>query len=127
MSTFVRLIRATGYELVFDLSPQNESYKVLPETPMGRKLASHRSEIRRIVRSYGGSTIGVFGSVARGDDDEHSDLDLLVDVPARTSMLTIGSIARDIGNLLGIEVDVVPEVALRPDSRDRILSEVIPI
>lgn len=50
---------------------------------------------------------------------------MLVDLPARTSVLTIGAIARDIEELLGVEVDVVPEAALRADSRERILGEVI--
>lgn len=67
----------------------------------------------------------MFGNVARGDDGAGSDLHLLVDLPARTSVLTIGAIARELGELLGVEVDVVPEAALREDARDQILGEVI--
>lgn len=125
VGTLRRLLNATGYELELGVVPIRDERKSLPATRLGRELDAHRAEILRIVAVRGGSNVGVFGSVARGEDREDSDLDLLVDLPARTSILTIGAIAREVEELLGVEVDVVPEAALRADSRDQILGEVI--
>jgi len=125
VSTLRRLLNATGYELELGVVQIRDQRKALPATRLGRELDAHRAEILRIVAAHGGSSVGVFGSVARGEDREDSDLDLLVDLPARTSVLTIGAIAREVEELLGVEVDVVPEAALRADARDRILGEVI--
>lgn len=125
VGTLSRLLKATGHELKLGLSAIEETPKPLPATRLGRELEAHRADIRRIVAAHGGVNVGVFGSVARGEDDDESDLDLLVDLPARTSILTIGAIAREVEELLGIDVDVVPEAALSDDSRDQILGEVI--
>ncbi len=125
VGTLRRLLNATGHELELGMIPFRDVRKVLPATRLGRELDAHRAEILRIVAVHGGGNVGVFGSVARGEDREDSDLDLLVDLPARTSVLTIGAIAREVEELLGVEVDVVPEAALTADARDRILGEVI--
>lgn len=125
VGTLRRLLNATGHELELGLFRVGGSWGRLPSTRMGRELEANRVAIREIVAAYGGGRVGVFGSVARGDDNEDSDLDLLVELPARTGILTLGAIARDVERLLGVEVDVVPEAALRPDSREQILAEVI--
>lgn len=123
--TLERLLRATGHEVELSLTPTGGEDAALPATPLAQAVAAHKAEIRSIVESYGGGGVGVFGSVARGDDHEGSDLDLLVELPARTSFFKLGAIAREIGELLSVDVDVVPEVALRPEIRERVLQEVI--
>lgn len=125
VGTLRRLLKATGHELELDFAKIPGKPRSLPATRRGRQLLANRSEILRIVAARGGTSVGVFGSVARGEDREDSDLDLLVDLPARTSILTLGAIAREVEELLGFDVDVVPEAALRADSRDQILAEVI--
>jgi uncharacterized protein len=65
--------------------------------------------------------VRVFGSVARGEATVDSDLDLLVDLPQRTGIFTIGAMARDVERLVGVTTDVVPSHALRSEVRERIL------
>ena len=52
-------------------------------------LAAHRDELRQLVSRYDLSRPRVFGSVLTGDDDEESDLDLLVDATATTTLFTL--------------------------------------
>jgi predicted nucleotidyltransferase len=54
----------------------------------------------------------VFGSVARGDDTEASDLDILVDPTPETTLLDIGAIRHELRTLLGVSVDVLTPKAL---------------
>jgi len=55
-------------------------------------LAAHRSEIREIVLAHKTENARVFGSVAKGLDSEHSDLDILVDPTSNTSLFDLGAI-----------------------------------
>ncbi len=65
----------------------------------------------------------VFGSFARGDDSETSDVDLLVDFTRRTSLMELVRIERDFSEHFGRPVDLLTEGALSPYLRDRILAE----
>lgn len=69
----------------------------------------------------------MFGSVARGDDRPGSDIDLLVDFPAGTSLLSVIGLEQALRDLLGLPVDVGPADALRPDMRERVLAEARPL
>ena len=80
-----------------------------------------RPEILRIAAKHGAKDLRLFGSVARGEDHEGSDVDLLADVAGyRDHLRLIGELQA----LLGVEVDVVPDPPL-PEFRERILSEAI--
>ena len=89
----------------------------------GKVLAAHRSEVLALARARGASNVRVFGSVARGEDAQASDIDLLVDFPAGTSLLTVIGLENALRDLLGVPVDVGPADALRPDMRERVLAE----
>ena len=89
----------------------------------GQLLAAHRSEVLALARARGASNVRVFGSVARGEDAETSDIDLLVDFPEGTSLLTVIGLEIALRDLLGVPVDVGPADALRPDMRERVLAE----
>lgn len=65
----------------------------------------------------------LFGSVARGTDDERSDIDFLVDLDAGRSILDLGALSLDLEDLLGASVDVVTERALQPRIRPGVLAE----
>ena len=69
----------------------------------------------------------MFGSVARGEETEQSDIDLLVDVDAEVGLVGLAGLAREVGALLGVEVDVVPADALKPGMREQVLAEAIPL
>jgi predicted nucleotidyltransferase len=77
--------------------------------------------------------VRVFGSVARGEANEASDIDFLVKLePGRSLMdgeweIRLGGFLFDLQNLLGIEVDVVTEKGLRSRIREQVLREAIPL
>ena len=77
----------------------------------------------RIARRHGATNIRVFGSIARGDGDQYSDIDFLVDMDQGRSLLDLGGLLMDLQKLLGRRVDVVTEKGLRPRIRDRVLRE----
>jgi predicted nucleotidyltransferase len=69
--------------------------------------------------------VRVFGSVARGEADEKSDIDLLVDLEKGRSLLDLAGLLVDLEELLGCKVDVVPEDSLRERIRGRVLKEAV--
>ena len=71
--------------------------------------------------------IGVFGSFARGEATEESDLDLLVYFAQRKSLLTMVALERQLSEALGRKVDLLTEAALSPYLRDTIKSEMVVI
>lgn len=90
-------------------------------------LAAQRSHILALAAERGARSVRVFGSVARGQDHEGSDLDLLVDVPAGTSLLHIVGLQLAIQDVLGIKADLCTEGELHPDLKNRILAEARPL
>ena len=66
-------------------------------------LSLHRTRIREIALSHRVSGVRVFGSAIRGDDVAGSDLDLLVEPTAQTTLMDIGAIRFELKNLLGLE------------------------
>ena len=65
--------------------------------------------------------------MARGEADQRSDVDLLVDMDPGRSLLDLGGLLMDLRELLGCSVDVVTEKGLRRRIRERILKEAVPI
>jgi uncharacterized protein len=95
--------------------------------PIERLLQEKREEILRIAARQGVRNIRVFGSAARGETREGSDIDLLIETgPHRTPWFPGGLIA-DLEELLGCRVDVVTEKALHWYLRDRVLQEARPL
>lgn len=90
-------------------------------------LRKRREQIIRIASRHGGSNIRVFGSVARGEADVGSDIDVLVDLESGRSLLNLGSLLMDLQELLDCPVDVVTEKGLRHRIRERVLREAVPL
>jgi predicted nucleotidyltransferase len=88
-------------------------------------LQSKREEILHIAAKYGAYNVRIFGSVARGEADEKSDIDLLVNMEPGRSLFDLGGLLADLEDLLGCNVDVVTEDGLRDRIRDRVLKEAI--
>ena len=86
-------------------------------------LQQKRDDILRIAAQYGARNLRVFGSVARGDDHAHSDIDLLVDMDPDRSLLDVVGLGQDLEELLDRKVDVLTGASLHPALRDRILAE----
>lgn len=96
-------------------------------TPLARTLRKHAAEVRRVVGDAGGSRVRVFGSVATGDDHEGSDIDLLFTMVRPLSLMQLGALEQQISQAVGAPVDLIPDAALRPELRDRILAEAVPL
>ncbi|MBI5570503.1 MAG: nucleotidyltransferase family protein [Desulfomonile tiedjei] len=90
-------------------------------------LKEKREEILEIAARHGAGNIRVFGSVARGEAGESSDVDLLVDMEADRSLLDVTAFLADVRELLGRRVDVVSEKGLYWLIRRRILKEAKPL
>ncbi len=86
-------------------------------------LKQKRELILETASHYGAYNVRVFGSVARGDADESSDIDLLVTLEPGRSLMDLGGLLYDLQNLLGTKVDVVTEKGLRPRIREQVLRE----
>lgn len=90
-------------------------------------LRSHRDAIRRIVESHRARNARVFGSVVHGDDTDESDLDLLIDPTADTTLMDVAAIQVELERLLGVTVDVLTPRALPDKFRVTVLAEAVPV
>lgn len=90
-------------------------------------LKARREEILRIAARHGARNLRVFGSVARGEADEQSDIDLLVEMEPGRSLLDHAALWLELQELLGRKVDVVSERGIKPRIRDRVLAEAVPL
>lgn len=90
-------------------------------------LSSNRAAIRRIVESHHARNARVFGSVLQGHDTDRSDLYILVDPTAETTLLDIGAIRHELRQLLGVPVDVLTPNALPERFRAAVLAQARPI
>ena len=90
-------------------------------------LQEHREEILRIAARHGARNVRVFGSVARGEADEQSDIDVLVELESGRSLLDLGGLWSELNDLLGGNVDVVTVNGLRERIRERVLREAVPL
>ncbi len=84
-------------------------------------LKTHQDDLRQ----RGVKSLAVFGSVARGDATETSDVDLLVDFSQEVGLFEFIRLKHYLENLIGRKVDLVTKDALRPALRDSILGEAI--
>lgn len=95
--------------------------------PTGRRVAANRDALRDILRRHGVTNPEIFGSAARGDDREDSDIDLLVDFAPGTSIIDIIGIQRELAELLGVPVDLVPRNGLKERVRARAERDLLPL
>jgi predicted nucleotidyltransferase len=91
------------------------------------RLEEQREEILRLCATYGAHNLRVFGSVARGEGDAHSDVDFLVEMEPGRSLFDLGGLQYELERLLGRPVDVVTERGLKARIRDRVLREAVPL
>ena len=82
-----------------------------------------RADILRIASAHGARNVRIFGSVARDEADERSDVDFLVDMEEGRTLFDMGGLLMDLRELLRREVDVVTEKGLKPRMRERVLRE----
>ncbi|MEI7745668.1 MAG: nucleotidyltransferase family protein [Chloroflexota bacterium] len=90
-------------------------------------VRSRRVELLRIAARHGARDVRVFGSVARGDSDDASDIDFLVEMEPGRSLLDLGGLQADLESLLGLHVDVVTVGGLKARIRSDVLAEAVPL
>lgn len=90
-------------------------------------LQEKREDILRIAVKYGARNVRVFGSFARGQADEKSDIDFLVEMEPGRSLFDLGGLQYELEQLLGRSVDVVTERGLKARIRHRVLLEAVPL
>lgn len=93
--------------------------------PIGRHVLEHRDDIVRIARQHEASRLRVFGSVARGEDTDDSDLDLLVEMHTGVGMLAIARLGDELADLLGVPVDIIPEHQVKAESLEALLASAV--
>jgi uncharacterized protein len=126
ITMLTKLVEASGHSLVIEISPSQDLRRGLPDTPMGRRLRRRRRAVLEACTRRGATNVRVFGSVARGEDTEASDVDLLVDLDEGVGLVALAGLQRELGDLLGVGVDVVPAVGLKRGLRP-VLDEAIPL
>lgn len=95
--------------------------------PPSRRIELHRAEIRALVAAHHAVEPRVFGSVARGEDQAGSDVDLLVEFTDEATLLDEVGLRLALADLLQVEVDVVGTDALRGAIRERVLGEAVAV
>ena len=90
-------------------------------------IEARRAEMLALAERHGVRDVRVFGSMARGDADDVSDVDLLVSLAPDRTGLALGALPTDVQRLLNRRVEVLTEGALHPEIRDRILREAQPL
>lgn len=79
--------------------------------------------IVEILRRHGVTRAGIFGSFARGEADETSDVDILIAPPQGMTLFGLARLERELAAAVGRPVDVVPYESLHPGFRDDVLRE----
>lgn len=90
-------------------------------------LDAHRSAVREIALRHRVRDVKVFGSTLHGGDVEGSDLDVLVEPTADTTLMDVAAIQVELERLLGITVDVLTPNALPESFRNQVLAEAEPV
>lgn len=94
---------------------------------LARKLRSARPEVLAPVESVGGTNVRVFGSLATGAEEPESDIDLVFTMTRPLSLMELADLEQQIAHAIGVDVDLIPDSAVRPDLQERILAEAVPL
>jgi predicted nucleotidyltransferase/DNA-binding XRE family transcriptional regulator len=122
--TLTTLIAATGYELDLSIGKPRRGVQRLTG-PVGRRLRRRRSEVLELAGRHGVQVLGVFGSVARGEDRPDSDIDLLVELPDGMGLFAVARVQNELQELLGSPVDLIPEAGLKAGVRPSVEADLV--
>ncbi|MDA8356345.1 MAG: helix-turn-helix domain-containing protein [Actinomycetota bacterium] len=123
LPTLARLIEATGSDLEVRVCSALDVQSI--DGPLARRVREHRREIVALLESHGLTNPRLFGSAARGDDKPGSDIDLLVDVPAKVGLLGLARCQARLEALLNAPVDLVPSGDLKVSLVGDVLAEAV--
>lgn len=114
LATLAALVEATGISLTVDLGDALPASAAPASGPIGHRLRRRRAAVLALAAKHGVSNVRVFGSVARGEEGPHSDLDLLVHLPHGAGLFLLGRFKQELEDLLHVAVDVVPDDGVKP-------------
>lgn len=117
------LVEAAGCDLELRLRPRAARERL--RGPLGRRVLKHRAQLVETAERHGVRVLGVFGSVARGEETTASDVDLLVAVPRGMGLIGLGRVEKELSDLLSSRVDLVPADALKPGVRRNVLADLV--
>jgi uncharacterized protein len=80
-----------------------------------------------LLEAFGVARLSLFGSFARGEGREDSDVDLLVEFGRPVGLFEFVRLQRELGERLGRSVELVTPAALKPQVRDKILAEAVAV
>lgn len=98
-----------------------------PATTIRQRLQELRLDVLAVARRHGASNLRIYGSIAKGQEHNGSDLDLLVDLAADQSLLGLIQLRQELEDLLGCPVDVTEAESLHPLIRNEILAQALPL
>ena len=87
-------------------------------------LVKNNKAVKKICEKNGITFLGVFGSIARREDNEQSDIDLLISFAGEKSLLDLIRIEREFARAVGMEVDLLTKSSLSRYLRDQIESDI---
>lgn len=87
-------------------------------------IRAHQDELRR---RYKARVVGIFGSYVRGEQRADSDLDVLAVFDSNASLLDLGGAQVMLSEVLGLKVDLIPREDVRPELKETIESETVPV
>ena len=90
-------------------------------------VAKHGDQVREILARFRMRNAKLFGSAARGDDTEGSDLDILVEVPTGATFYDLARAELELEAVLGCKVEVLTKDSLAPDIAENAEADLAPI
>ena len=97
----------------------------LGSAPLRELVDANRAEIKAIVTRHHGRSVAIFGSVARGDEGPHSDVDFLVEFEPGARPFELLALGAELEEALGVKVDIGTPESLRDGIRDEVLAEAV--
>lgn len=86
-----------------------------------QKIRQHQQKIQELAQQFGMKNVRIFGSVAKREDTDNSDLDVLVEASPTTTLFDIFGLQIELEELLNLKVDVVTNNSLPPKFKDEVL------
>lgn len=132
LPTLERLLSACGLGLEIQTPPASQSPSSATSIrgrlgPQAKTLRHGRRRLLDAAEKHGVGKVRVFGSIARGEAEATSDVDLLVDLKPGRTLLNLAGFRREAAEILGLPVDVATVDMLKERIRDTVLSEALPI
>jgi len=91
------------------------------------KIDEIKRKILSILKRYNVKRAGIFGSIVRGEENEESDIDILVEIVGRMSLLDFAGLKLELEEALGQRVDLGEYSTIKPIIKEQILSEEVSI